>query len=225
MLHAGEKDEKRGTMGREGEGGDGGVKYAKYLKILSIPERKADIKTESRGGSRRGSEGRCSREGGNAKRGESDRDVETELRDRRGGRRTFQLVIKTCRAVTFAPTPRTDRPPPSALPPRPIPSRYGRGSCSLIPSSSPPPPSCKLINAFLTRSEASVKQEGWLVLYFARQRTGGGRRVREAQERDSRLARPVSGARSSSLCQATAALFRRSNLSLSLLIFKNWIAR
>lgn len=75
-----------------------------------------------------------------------------------GGSRTFQLVIKTCRAVTLASTP-------SHLPLR---LAVKRGSCSLVLSSSPPPPSCKLINAFLTRSEASVKQEGWLVLYFAR---------------------------------------------------------
>jgi len=86
-----------------------------------------------------------------------------------GGRRTFQLVIKTCRAVTLAPTPSG---PPSF-------PAVQRCPCSLIPSSSsssssssPPPPSCKLINAFLTRSEASVKQEGWLVLHFARQETG-----------------------------------------------------
>lgn len=58
------------------------VKYVKYLKILSIPERKrADIKTE-----RITSSGRGWRVVRVKSRGESDSDVETELRDRRGGR-------------------------------------------------------------------------------------------------------------------------------------------
>lgn len=75
------------------------VNYVKYLKILSIPEREERILRQNR---TLGEGWRVVKVKG---RGESDSDVETELRDRRGGRRTFQLVIKTCRAVTLAPTP------------------------------------------------------------------------------------------------------------------------
>lgn len=70
------------------------------------------------------------------------------------GRGTFQLVIKTYRA--------TRNPAVSTL--------HTVAAVSLILSSSSflPPPSCKLINAPLTRSEVSVRQLGSLVLYPVR---------------------------------------------------------
>ena len=91
------------------------VKYVKYLKILSIPEREreksADIKTERIASSERVGESLELRVGVKVtatwKRNYGIGTVE-------GGRRTFQLVIKTCRAVTLAPTPSRH----SSTPPR-----------------------------------------------------------------------------------------------------------
>lgn len=88
------------------------MKYVKYLKILSIPEReRADIKTERIASSERVGESLELRVGVKVtatwKRNYGIGAVE-------GGRRTFQLVIKTCRAVTLAPAPSRH----SSAPPR-----------------------------------------------------------------------------------------------------------